>query len=87
MIYTSIVYVKLQSCRVVTIHGHICAFTFVDSSVFMIPDSAMRNISRYLGHDAIRIAMLVYRINQCLDLQFVYDGNGICRYTSTYNYC
>ena len=34
---------------------------------------AMRNVSRYLGHDAIRIAILVYRINQCLELQFVYN--------------
>ena len=32
----------------------------------------MRYISRYLGHDAICIAILVYRVSQCLDLQFVY---------------
>ena len=37
----------------------------------------MRYVSRYLGHDAIRIAILVYRVSQCLDLQFVYDGNAI----------
>ena len=43
------------------------------ASVVMIPDFAMRYISLYLGHDAIRIAILVYRINQCLDLQFVYN--------------
>ena len=29
----------------------------------------MRYVSRYLGHDAIRIAILVYRVSQCLDLQ------------------
>ena len=32
-----------------------------------------------LGHDEIRIAILVYRVSQCLDLQFVYDGNAIYR--------
>ena len=37
----------------------------------------MRYVSRYLGHDAIRIAILVYRVSQCLDLQFAYDGNAI----------
>ena len=34
-----------------------------------IPNVAMRYVSRYLGHDAIRIAILVYRVSQCLDLQ------------------
>ena len=50
-------------------------------SVVTIPDFAMRYVSRYLGHDAIRIAIriaiLVYRVSQCLDLQFVYDDNAI----------
>ena len=46
-------------------------------SVVTIPNFAMRYVSRYLGHDAIRIAILVYRINQCLYLQFFYDGNAI----------
>ena len=45
------------------------------SSVVPIPDFAMR----YLGHDAIRIARLVYRVSQSLDLQFVYDGSAIYR--------
>ena len=45
----------------------------------MIPDFAMRYVSRYLGHDAIRIAILVYHVSQCLDLKFVYDGNAIYR--------
>ena len=44
-----------------------------------IPDFTMRYVSRYLGHDAIRYAILVYRVSQCLDLQFVYDGNAIYR--------
>ena len=48
-------------------------------SVVTIPDFAMRYVSRYLGHDAIRIAILVYCVSQCLDLQFVYDGNAIYR--------
>ena len=58
-------------------------FTCPTSSVVTIPDFAMRYVSRYLGQDAIRIAILVYRIIQCLDLQFVYDGNAIYwpRYT------
>ena len=30
------------------------------ASVVTIPDFAMRYVSRYLGHDAIRIAILVY---------------------------
>ena len=47
----------------------------VIASVVTIPDFVMRYISRYLGHDAIRIAILVYRVNQCLYLQFVYHGN------------
>ena len=34
-------------------------------SVVTIPDFAMRYISRYLVDDAIRIAILVYRVNQC----------------------
>ena len=42
-------------------------------SVVTIPDFAMRYVSRYLGHDAI----LVYRVSQSLDLQFVYDGSAI----------
>ena len=37
------------------------------TSVVTIPDFAMRYVSRYLGHDAIRIAILVYRVSQCLD--------------------
>ena len=48
-------------------------------SVVTIPDFAMRYISRYLGDGAIRIAILVYRVSQCLLLQFVYDGNAIYR--------
>ena len=35
--------------------------------IVRIPDFAIRYVSRYLGHDAICIAILVYRINQCLD--------------------
>ena len=46
-------------------------------SVVTIPDFAMRYVSRYLGHDAIRIAILVYRVSQSLELQFVYDGSAI----------
>ena len=58
----------------------------VADSVVTIPDFAMRYVSRYLGDDAIRIAILVYRdtclsrylsiailvyrVSQCLDLQF-----------------
>ena len=49
------------------------------TSVVTIPDFAMRYVSRYLGHDAIRIAILVYRVSQSLDLQFVYDGSAIYR--------
>ena len=49
----------------------------VPSSVVTIPDFAMRYVSRYLGHDAIRIAILVYRVSEFLDLQFVYDGSAI----------
>ena len=63
----------------------------VPDSVVMIPDFAMRYVSRYLGHDAIRIAILVYCVSQSLDLQFVYDGNAIYRprYTlpNHYNRC
>ena len=44
----------------------------------MLPNFAMRYVSRYLGHDAIRIAILVYRVSQCFDLLFVYDGDAIC---------
>ena len=47
----------------------------VRTNVVTIPDFAMRYISRYMGHDAIRIAILVYRVNQCLYLQFVYNYN------------
>ena len=46
-------------------------------SVVTILNFAMRYVSRYLGHDAIRIAILVYRVSQCLDLQFAYYGNAI----------
>ena len=48
-------------------------WSIVLSIVVTIPDFVMRYVSRYLGHDAIRIAILVYRVSQCLDLQFVYD--------------
>ena len=41
---------------------------WADISVVTIPNVAMRYVSRYLGHDAIRIAILVYRVSQCLDL-------------------
>ena len=34
----------------------------VSNSVVAIPNVAMRYVSRYLGHDAIRIAILVYRV-------------------------
>ena len=44
-------------------------FYLVSISVVTIPNVAMRYVSRYLGHDAIRIAILVYRVSQCLDLQ------------------
>ena len=50
-----------------------------NAGVVTIPDFAMRYVSRYLGHDAIRIAILVYRVSQSLDLQFVYDGSAIYR--------
>ena len=53
------------------------------TSVVTTPDFAMRYVSRYLGHDAIRIAILVYRVSQCLDLEFVYDGNAIYRPRNT----
>ena len=53
------------------------ALALNQSSVVTIPNFAMRYVSRYLGHDVIRIAILVYRVRQCLDLQFVYDGNAI----------
>ena len=55
------------------------ADVLVDTSVVTILDFAMRYVSRYLGHDAIRIAILVYRVSQSLDLQFVYDGSAIYR--------
>ena len=41
----------------------------IAGSVVTIPNVAMRYVSRYLGHDAKRIAILVYRVSQCLDLQ------------------
>ena len=53
--------------------------SFMYISVVTIPDFAMRYVSRYLGHDAIRITILVYCVSQYLDLQFVYDGNAIYR--------
>ena len=56
-----------------------CYNMLIMTSVVTKPDFAMRYISRYLGHDAIRIAILVYRVSQSLDLQFVYDGNAIYR--------
>ena len=59
-------------------------YRWILTSVVTIPDFAMRYVSRYLGHDAIRIAILVYRVSQSLDLQFVYDGSAILyrpRYT------
>ena len=63
----------------------------VTISVVTIPNFAMRYVSRYLGHDAIRIAILVYRVRQCLDLQFVYHGNAIymprCTLLSHHNRC
>ena len=49
----------------------------VSINVVTIPDFAMRYVSRYLGHDAIRIAILVHRVSQSFDLQFVYDGSAI----------
>ena len=68
-----------------------CQYIYVDISVVTIPNFAMRYVSRYLGHDAIRIAILVYRVSQCLDLQFVYDGNAIymprCTLLSHHNRC
>ena len=58
----------------------VCAlFEYVINSVVTISDFAMRYVSRYLGHDAIRIAILFYRVSQSLDLQFVYDGSAIYR--------
>ena len=48
-----------------------------EGSVVTIPNFAMRYVSRYSGHNAIRIAILVYRVSHCLDLQFAYDGNAI----------
>ena len=55
-----------------------CLFD-INNSFVTIPDFAMQYVSRYFGHDAIRIAILVYCVSQCLDLQFVYDGNAIYR--------
>ena len=52
---------------------------YVSTNVVTIPDFAMRYVSRYLGHDAIRIAILVYRVSQSLDLQFVYDASATYR--------
>ena len=46
------------------------------SAIVMIPNFTMRYVSRYLGHDAIRIAILVYRVRQCLDLHLS-NGNAI----------
>ena len=60
-------------------------FFVLITSVVTIPNFAMRYVSRYLGHDAIRITILVYRISQCLDLQFVYDGNAIYMPRSLYS--
>ena len=45
-------------------------------SVVTISNFVMRYVSRYLGRDSICIAILVYRVSQCLDLQCVYDGNA-----------
>ena len=68
-----------------------CTEHIPTASVVTIPDFAMRYVSRDLGHDEIRIAILVYRVSQCLDLQFVYDGNEIYRprYTlpNHHNWC
>ena len=58
--------------------GILILYNFI--SVVTIPNFAMRYVSRYLGHDAIRIAILVYRVSHCLDLQFAYDGNAIYIY-------
>ena len=58
---------------------YICSTLGMCISVVTMPDFAMRYVSQYLGHDAIRIAILVYCVSQCLDLQFVYDGNAIYR--------
>ena len=55
----------------------VCVRACVCVSVVTIPNFAMRYVSRCLGHDAIRITILVYRVSQCLDLQFAYDGNAI----------
>ena len=41
---------------------------FMKTSVVTIPNFAMRYVSRFLGHDAIRIAILVYRVRQCLEI-------------------
>ena len=75
-------------CKIKNVHTCI---DILDSSVVTIPNFAMRCVSRYLGHDAIRIAIHVYRVSQCLHLQFVYDGNVIYmpRYTllSNHNRC
>ena len=49
-----------------------CINACIRVSVVTIPNVAMRYVSRYLGHDAIRIAILVYRVSQCLDLQFFF---------------
>ena len=61
-----------------------------ETSVVTIPDVAMRYISRYFGHDAIRIAILVYRVIQCLYLHiFFIEAWQLIqynRYTSTYKY-
>ena len=58
------------SCCAIVVFSRISnrMWILVDSSAVTIPNVAMRYVSRYLGHDAIRIAILVYRVSQCLDL-------------------
>ena len=72
------VWVCMCLCTCVCMCGYVCVcmcgYVLVLSQYLM-----MRYVLRYLGHDAIRIAILVYRVSQCLDLKFVYDGNAIYR--------
>ena len=74
----SLVHPALARFQVNSSHFDVIPVWCVLVSVVTIPNFAMRYVSRYLGHDAIRIAILVYLVRQCLDLQFVYHGNAIC---------
>ena len=54
---------------------------YMYDSVVTIPDFAMRYVSRYLDHDAIRIAILVYDLpchsNRCASFLYLFPSG--CR--------